>query len=104
MVYFGFFTPCFMACFAAENCGPPITGDPIRGTTINLIKVLEVFHNMPSLSAPELVHLDEPTSPINNDKKVNFLPLLRTFSVRSVLIQSMVCRFNRSIVSPEALA
>ena len=82
----------------------PITGDPIRGTTINLIKILETFHNISSLCAFELVYLDEPTSPINNDKKVNFLAIAEDLSARSVLIQSMGCRFKRGIVSPEALA
>ena len=34
---------------------------------------------MSSLYAFELVHLDEPTSPINNDKKVTFLAIAEDF-------------------------
>ena len=37
-------------------------------------------------------------------RKWTFFPLERTFSARSVLIQSMGCRFLKDIVSPEALA
>ena len=67
-----------MALLAAENCGP-ITGSSVRRFTVYLIKVLKTFHNMLSHGTPELVHLNEPTGPINKDKKVDFFAIAEDF-------------------------
>ena len=45
----------------------PITGDPVRGTTIHFIEVLKTSNYMLRLCALELVYPDKPANPVNND-------------------------------------
>ena len=82
----------------------PVTGDPVRGSTINFIEILKTPYYVFGLGTPELVYPDKPAGPVNNDKKVNLLAILEDFWARSVLIQSIGWRFLIGIVRPEALA
>ena len=58
----------------------PITGDPIRGSTINFVEVLKIPNHMFCLGTPELIYLDKPAGPIDNDKKIHFLVIAKGLS------------------------
>ena len=57
----------------------PINSDPVRGTAINFIEVLKTPNYMLSFGTPELIYLDKPAGPIDNDKKVYFLAIAEDF-------------------------
>ena len=75
MVYFGFLTLCLYGLVCSLELWAPITGDPVRESTVNLIEILQALCDMSSLCSSELIHLQETTGPMYNDKKVNFHPI-----------------------------
>ena len=72
-------TPGLNCLVCSRKLLAPFTGDLVRRSTVNLIKILKAFHNMLGLGTPELVFLDEPTGSVNNDKKVDILAIAEDF-------------------------